>query len=70
MLHKRFTDKTLNHITYSDKELWDSPNDALKQKILSDAEKNKNKDFAQIPVKHLIESNYVYYSAYQHSVDL
>ncbi|VVH61647.1 hypothetical protein BSPWISOX_2730, partial [uncultured Gammaproteobacteria bacterium] len=41
--HKRFTDKTLNHIVYIDKELWDSPDDALKQKILSDAEKNKNK---------------------------
>jgi ATP-dependent Clp protease ATP-binding subunit ClpA len=22
--HKRFTDKTLNHIVYIDKELWDS----------------------------------------------
>jgi hypothetical protein len=50
--HKRFTDKTLNHIVYIDKKLWDSPDDAFKQKILSDAE------------------NYVYYSAYQHSVDL
>jgi hypothetical protein len=27
--HKRFTDKTLNHIVYIDKELWDSPDDAL-----------------------------------------
>jgi hypothetical protein len=26
--HKRFTDKTLNHIVYIDKELWDSPDDA------------------------------------------
>jgi hypothetical protein len=41
--HKRFTDKTLNHIVYIDKKLWDSPDDAFKQKILSDAEKNKNK---------------------------
>jgi hypothetical protein len=39
----RFTDKTLNHITYIDKELWDSPDDALKQKILNDAKKNKAK---------------------------
>jgi hypothetical protein len=41
--HERFTDKTLNHIVYIDKKLWDSPDDAFKQKILSDAEKNKNK---------------------------
>jgi hypothetical protein len=41
--HERFTDKTLNHITYIDKELWDSPDDALKQKILNDAKKNNNK---------------------------
>jgi hypothetical protein len=31
--HERFTDKILNHIVYIDKELWDSPDDALKQKI-------------------------------------
>jgi hypothetical protein len=30
-------------ITYIDKELWDSPDDALKQKILNDAKKNNNK---------------------------
>jgi hypothetical protein len=35
-----FFDKTLNHIVYIDKKLWDSPDDAFKQKILSDAEKN------------------------------
>jgi hypothetical protein len=39
--HERFTDKTLNHIVYIDKELWGSPNGALKQKILSDAKNNK-----------------------------
>ncbi|VVH50590.1 hypothetical protein BPUTSESOX_1116, partial [uncultured Gammaproteobacteria bacterium] len=31
--HERFTDKTLNHITYIDKKLWDSPDGVLKQKI-------------------------------------
>ncbi|VVH54836.1 hypothetical protein BSPCLSOX_345, partial [uncultured Gammaproteobacteria bacterium] len=41
--HKRFTDKTLNHITYIDKELWGPPDDTLKQKILNDAKKNNNK---------------------------
>jgi hypothetical protein len=40
--HKRFTDKTLNHITYMDKELWGPPDDTLKQKILNDAKKNKH----------------------------
>jgi hypothetical protein len=29
--HERFTDKTLNHITYIDKKLWDSPDGVLKQ---------------------------------------
>jgi filamentous hemagglutinin family protein len=33
--HKRFTDKTLNHIVYIDKKLWDSPDDAFKQKRYS-----------------------------------
>jgi hypothetical protein len=41
--HKRFTDKTFNHIIYVDKQLWGSPDDALKHKILSDAEKKNNK---------------------------
>jgi hypothetical protein len=40
--HERFTDKTLNHIVYIDKELWGSPNGALKQKILSDAKNNES----------------------------
>ncbi|MBA5249218.1 MAG: hypothetical protein FE834_06775, partial [Gammaproteobacteria bacterium] len=49
--HKRFIDKTTNHITYIDKQLWES-NDALKQQMLSDAQKDKNKvivsyDFAK-----------------------
>ncbi|CAB5497277.1 hypothetical protein THERMOT_665, partial [Bathymodiolus thermophilus thioautotrophic gill symbiont] len=41
--HKRFTSKTLNHIIYVDKQLWESPDDALKQQMLSDAQKDKNK---------------------------
>ncbi|MBA5249079.1 MAG: hypothetical protein FE834_06040, partial [Gammaproteobacteria bacterium] len=40
--HRRFTDKTKNHITYVDKELWES-NDTLKQQMLSDAQEDKNK---------------------------
>jgi hypothetical protein len=41
--HERFTDKILNHIVYIDKEIWGSPDDTLKQKILNDAKKNNNK---------------------------
>jgi hypothetical protein len=41
--HERFTDKTLNHITYIDKKLWDSPDGVLKQKILNDVEGKNNK---------------------------
>jgi filamentous hemagglutinin family protein len=62
--HKRFTDKTFNHIIYVDKQLWGSPDDALKHKILSDAEKNNNKvivvyDFAtgEKEVVHQPENN-------------
>jgi hypothetical protein len=40
--HKRFTDKTLNHITYIDKQLWESSDNKLKQQILSDAQENNN----------------------------
>jgi hypothetical protein len=36
--HKRFTEETLNHIIYIDKKL----DDALKQKIVSDAKENNN----------------------------
>jgi hypothetical protein len=31
------------HIVYIDKEIWGSPDDTLKQKILNDAKKNNNK---------------------------
>jgi hypothetical protein len=62
--HKRFTDKTFNHIIYVDKQLWGSPDDALKHKILSDAEKKNNKvivvyDFAtgEKEVVHQPENN-------------
>ncbi|CAC9592032.1 hypothetical protein, partial [uncultured Gammaproteobacteria bacterium] len=41
--HERFTDKTLNHITYIDKKLWDSPDGVLKQKILNDVKGKNNK---------------------------
>ncbi|CAB5496063.1 C80 family cysteine peptidase, partial [Bathymodiolus thermophilus thioautotrophic gill symbiont] len=41
--HKRFTDKTRNHLTYVDKQLWESPDGALKQQMLSDAQKDENK---------------------------
>ncbi|CAB5493969.1 hypothetical protein THERMOS_25, partial [Bathymodiolus thermophilus thioautotrophic gill symbiont] len=41
--HKRFTDKKLKHITYVDKQLWKSPDNALKQQMLSDAQENKNR---------------------------
>jgi hypothetical protein len=36
--HKRCTEETLNHIIYIDKKL----DDALKQKIVSDAKENNN----------------------------
>ncbi|MBA5249988.1 MAG: hypothetical protein FE834_10775, partial [Gammaproteobacteria bacterium] len=40
--HKRFLNKTTHHITYIDKQLWTSDN-TLKQQVLSDAQKDKNK---------------------------
>jgi hypothetical protein len=33
----------LNHITYIDKQLWESSDNTLKQQILSDAQENNNK---------------------------
>ncbi|CAC9634902.1 hypothetical protein, partial [uncultured Gammaproteobacteria bacterium] len=41
--HNLFTDKTLDHIVYIDKQLWDAPDKTLKQKILSDAKEKNNK---------------------------
>ncbi|MBA5249084.1 MAG: hypothetical protein FE834_06065, partial [Gammaproteobacteria bacterium] len=40
--HEGFIDKTRNHIVYIDKQLWKSDK-ALKQQMLSDAKKDKNK---------------------------
>jgi hypothetical protein len=65
--HNLFTDKTLDHIVYIDKQLWDAPDKTLKQKLTVTVFINNKVNISELflqlhlnvlQVKYLIHTTY------------